>query len=75
MKTVQFVRDIPQESPTGIRIAFGYTDGVGLETTAEGLARVVADSVPDGMLVVDPAGVITLANHEIERQFGTLATN
>jgi PAS domain S-box-containing protein len=43
---------------------------VGLETTAEGLARVVADSVPDGMLVVDPAGVITLANHEIERQFG-----
>ena len=43
---------------------------MGLETTAEGLARVVADSMPDGMLVVDPAGVITLANHEIERQFG-----
>jgi formate hydrogenlyase transcriptional activator len=43
---------------------------VGLETTAEGLARVVADSVPGGVLVVDPAGVITLANHEIERQFG-----
>ena len=54
----------------GIRVAFGYTDAVGLETTAEGLARIVADSVPDGMLVVNPAGVITLANHEIERQFG-----
>ena len=61
---------MPRESSTGIPIAFGYTDEVGLLMTAEALARVVADSVSDGMLVVDPAGVITLANHAIERQFG-----
>src|SRR5215204_150764 len=54
----------------GIRGSFGYTEAVGLETTAESLGRVVADSVPDGMVVVDPAGIITLANHELERQFG-----
>ncbi len=33
------------------------------DTIAEELAQVVADSVPDGVLVVDSAGVITLANH------------
>ena len=40
-----------------------------LETTAE-LARAVAESMPGGVLVVDAAGVIALANRQIESQFG-----
>jgi formate hydrogenlyase transcriptional activator len=37
---------------------------------AEALARAVAESMPGGVLVVDAAGAIALANHQIESQFG-----
>ena len=37
---------------------------------AEALARAVAESMPGGVLVVDAAGVIALANRQIESQFG-----
>ena len=37
---------------------------------AEALARAVAESMPGGVLVVDAAGVIVLANRQIESQFG-----
>ena len=39
-------------------------------TQAEALARAVAESMPGGVLVVDAAGVIALANRQIELQFG-----
>ena len=39
-------------------------------TQAEALARAVAESMPGGVLVVDAAGVIALANRQIESQFG-----
>ena len=34
------------------------------------MARAVVDAMPDAVLVVDAADVITLANHQIESQFG-----
>ena len=37
---------------------------------AEALARAVAESMPGGVLVVDAAGVIAMANRQIESQFG-----
>jgi formate hydrogenlyase transcriptional activator len=37
---------------------------------AEALARAVAESMSGGVLVVDAAGVIALANHQIESLFG-----
>ena len=42
------------------------------ETGAEpgALFHLVADSLPDGVLVVDGAGLITLANPQAEQQFG-----
>ena len=42
------------------------------ETDAEpgALFHLVADSLPDGVLVVDGAGLITLANPQAEQQFG-----
>ena len=40
------------------------------EIQAEALARAVAESMPGGVLVVDAAGVIALANRQIESQFG-----
>ncbi len=39
-------------------------------TAREALFRLIADSLPDGVLVVDDAGLITLANPQAEQQFG-----
>jgi formate hydrogenlyase transcriptional activator len=35
-----------------------------------GLLGLAAESVPSGILVVDPVGTIVLVNHQLERQFG-----
>jgi PAS domain S-box-containing protein len=42
----------------------------GRETKPVDLSRLVAGSVQGGVLIVDTASLIRLANHEIERQFG-----
>ena len=41
-----------------------------LSVLPEGLFRLAAESLPTGVLVADPAGVIVWANQQIERQFG-----
>ncbi len=41
-----------------------------LDTEHDALVRLAADSLPSGILVVDSAGIITLANQQIEPQFG-----
>jgi formate hydrogenlyase transcriptional activator len=64
-------------------MGFGYTDRVteardsrhshgstGPAPGAAGLFHLVAESLPGGIVVVDATGIITLANQEIERQFG-----
>jgi formate hydrogenlyase transcriptional activator len=43
---------------------------IGLAPAADVLERLGADSVPGGVLVVDAAGIIALASHQIGLQFG-----
>ena len=50
--------------------AYDSSQSIRPGTQAEALARAVAESMPGGVLVVDAAGVIVLANRQIESQFG-----
>jgi PAS domain S-box-containing protein len=57
------VRGVP-ENPTDTEL----TRRLGVD--AADLFRLVAESLPSGVLVVAPDGTIVLVNHELERQFG-----
>ena len=46
------------------------TGSTWLGAKVTGLFGVAAESVPSGVLVVDPVGTIVLVNHQLERQFG-----
>jgi formate hydrogenlyase transcriptional activator len=50
--------------------AYDFSGSNGPWTKPGDLFRLVAESIQGGVLIVDAAGRISLANHEIERQFG-----